>query len=153
MPAAKYDFTSSGCQGPPLEMGATFSNQLVWQKFDPALTAAAQAIADFAAASRGMIADPVERIFTPVDITGYTVKMQVRQKIGSPVILEISTANGRVTLIPLSGIINLQVAASDTASLPPGLYRYDLDLTDTNGFVTKFIEGSFEIRGSITVNG
>jgi len=136
MPAAKYDFTSSGCQGSALDVGATFSNQIIWQKEDPAASLLAG-----------------DCVFVSVDMTGYSVKMQVRQKIGSPVILELSTLNGRVTLVPLLGTMNLVVAAIDTITLPPGIYRYDLDLTDLNGFVTKFIEGSFEIRGSITVNG
>jgi hypothetical protein len=128
MPAAQYNFATGGCQGGPLEVGATFSNQLIWQAETP----------------------PGSEIYVPVDITGYTAKMQVKKKVGAPLVLELSTANQRITLDPTNGILNLVVSAADTALLVPGLYRYDLDLTDQAGFVTRFIQGAFEIVGTIT---
>lgn len=132
MSAARYDFTSSeGCEGAgtPIEIGATFSYQLIWQKEQPADSG----------------------IFLPVDLTGYTAKMQIRKSPGAPVILEISSTNGRLTFDRPNGLINLVVPASVTAALPAGIYKYDLDLTDQNGFVTRFIYGNFEIIGTITV--
>lgn len=128
MSAAKYDFMNSGCNGSPLEVGATFSYQLIWQTENP----------------------PDSGIFLPNDLTGYSAKMQIRKNATSPVILELSTANTRIVLDPLNGIINLLVPAMSTVGLVAGVYKYDLDLTDLNGFVTRFIEGNFEIVGAIT---
>ena len=150
MPAAQYDFANGSCDGNPLEVGATFSNQLIWQKEDTVATALAQSVADAAALLKGYVADKVCPIYAPVDITGYTAKMQVRKKPGAPLVLEMSTQNGRITFTPLTGIINIVVQAADTALLVPGLYRYDLDLTDQAGFVTRFIQGAFEIVETIT---
>ncbi len=150
MPAAQYDFANGSCDGNPLEVGATFSNQLIWQKEDLVATASAQAIVDSVALSQGYIADRVCPIYSPVNITGYAAKMQVRKKPGSPLVLEMSTLNNRITLDPLNGILNIVVQAADTAILVPGLYRYDLDLTDQAGFVTRFIQGAFEIVETIT---
>ena len=128
MAAAKYDFVSNGCDGTPLEVGATFSYQLIWE-----------------------IETPVDsNIYAPVDLTGYTGKMQVRMSAGSPVILELSTTNGRITFDALNGIINLVVPASVTAPIVANVYRYDLDLIDGNGFVTRFIQGLFEVVAGIT---
>lgn len=130
MAAARYDFiNAANCSGSPLEVGATFSYQLVWQKEQPADS----------------------QIFVPVDLTGYSAKMQVRKAPGSPVILELSNTNTFITFDALNGVINLLVPASITANLAAGIYKYDLDLTDAGGFVTRFIYGNFEIVGTITV--
>ena len=129
MSATRFDFVRKECGGSPCEQGATFSYQLVWQKEYPVDS----------------------DIFVPVDITGYSAKMQVRKDIGSPVAIELSTANSRITLDGPNGVINLLIAANDTAVLVPGVYKYDFDLTDTNGFVTRFIAGLFEIVGAITI--
>jgi hypothetical protein len=129
MAAAKYDFTTDSCDGSPLEAGATFSFQLIWEKEDQL--------------NQGT--------YLPVDLTGYEAKMQVRKAPGSPVILELSTANTRITLGGTQGLINLVVPANATLTLPVGKYKYDLDLTDANGFVTRFVQGNFEIVATITV--
>lgn len=126
--AAYYDFTSNGCQGTPLEVGATFSQQLVWSAETPTGSG----------------------VFLPVNITGYSAKMQIRKSPGAPLILEVSTVNGYITLTPLLGILNIVVPATVTASLASGLYKYDLDITDSAGFVTRFIQGAFEIVATIT---
>jgi hypothetical protein len=59
---------------------------------------------------------------TPVDLTGYTAKMQIRSKPESKaVILELSTdvGNGRITLnySGNNGAIRLFISAADTANL------------------------------------
>jgi len=129
MSAAKYDFVSNDYDGTPLEANATFSFQLGWETETP----------------------PGSGIYIPVSLTGYQAKMQVRKTPGSPVILELSTLNTYITLDQTNGLINLVVPASVTSSLVPGLYKYDLDLTDSNGFVSRFVEGLFEIVAGITV--
>jgi hypothetical protein len=55
---------------------------------------------------------------SPVDLSGYTAKMQVRSKPESKaVILELSTSNGRIVLNETTGSIRLFVAATDTENL------------------------------------
>lgn len=129
MPAEKYDFIRTGCGGTPCEQGATFSHQLVWQKESPLDSG----------------------IFVPVNMTGYTAKMQVRKKSSDPVIIELSTSNSRIVITPLLGQIDLLIPATNTNTMPAGIFAYDLELTDTNDFVTRFIEGKFEVVGQITV--
>lgn len=129
MPAEKYDFVKTSCGGAPCEQGATFSRQLVWQKESPQGSG----------------------IFIPVDMTGYTAKMQVRKKSSDPLIIELSTLNSRIIITPLLGQIDLLISATNTNTMPSGIYAYDLELTDLNGFVTRFIEGQFEVVGQITL--
>lgn len=127
MSAQCFDFTRATCT--PCEVGADFYKQLTWQKEDPL--------------------NPGQ--YLPVDITGYIVKMQVRENVeATTVVLEISTANTYVALDGPHGVITLHVPAAITSTLVAGVYRYDMDLTDTSGFVTRFIQGFFEISGAIT---
>lgn len=87
----------------------------------------------------------------PVDLTGCTVKMQVRPAPGSStLILTISTLAGNVTIDGPRGAIAINVPASVTATLVPGLYVYDMDLTESGGGISRLIEGKFEITPEVT---
>ena len=85
---------------------------------------------------------------TPVNLTNYTAKMQVRSVPGSTLILELSTTNGRIVLGGAAGTITCTVAAADM-NMTADLYQYDLELTNGT-VVTRLIQGSFEVRDEIT---
>lgn len=87
---------------------------------------------------------------TPITLTGYTAKMQVRLIPGTTVIIELSTVNGRIVLGGIAGTITLTIAATDSAALPPGEYRYDLEMTTGGGVVTRLLEGQFTVKAEIT---
>lgn len=131
MAAQQFDFVSNPSGGGnPCEQGATFSQQVQWAVETP----------------------PGSCIQVPVNLTGYTAKMQVRRLHKTdPIIIELSTVNGRITLDAPNGNVNLLISASDTALLISGIYKYDLELTDASGFVTRLIQGDFEIVEQITV--
>lgn len=106
-----------------IEQGATFSKRLVWR-------------------------DKNKR---PVPLTGYTAKMQVRPSATSAtVILELSTANGRITF-PGAGVIQLDVAANDTDAITSGVY--DLKLYAPSGQEIRFIEGKLTVTPGVTKDG
>jgi hypothetical protein len=126
--AQKFDFSRGECGTSVCEQGATFSYELIWEKEYPI--------------------DSGE--YVVVDITNYTAKMQVRKDAGKPLIVELSTTNGRIIIDGPNGKISLLIPASITETLPPGIYKYDLELINNTGFVTRFIEGIFEIVGQIT---
>jgi hypothetical protein len=130
MPAQQFDFVSNSSNGGnPCEQGATFSQVIQWTKETT----------------------PGSCVQAPVDLTDYTAKMQVRKKVGSPLLVELSTANGRIAIEALTGTISLSITAADTNLFTPGLYQYDLELTNSAGFVIRFIAGSFEVMGQITL--
>lgn len=87
----------------------------------------------------------------PIDLTGYTAKMQVRSVVGDSVILlEFSTTNGKINLSGSDGIVKVFISPTDTTvglGDPPwsrGLY--DLFLTKTSdGTVTRLVKGLFFI--------
>jgi hypothetical protein len=98
---------------------------------------------------------------TPVNLTGYTAKLQVRSTHNSKaVILELSTTtgggNGRITLGTggdfATGAINLFISATDTAQLSVCDNTkpvYDLEMKD--GFtVSRILQGNVIIVPEVT---
>lgn len=85
----------------------------------------------------------------PVNLTGYTAKMQVRPATdSSTVLVELSTANGRITLGGALGTIVLNAPAT-VMNFAGGVYVYDLELT-SGANVTRIIMGSFTNRAEVT---
>lgn len=91
---------------------------------------------------------------SPVNLTGFSAKMQVRPSAGSPIlILELSTADGRITLGGTNGTVTLEVDAVTMAAVPAGGYKYDLYLLsgDATPVETRLIEGSFKVKAEVTI--
>jgi len=86
----------------------------------------------------------------PVDLTGYSTKMQVRQFTDSSVLVELSTANGRAVISAGLGQIALTLTATETAALAANTYQYDLNLTSPSGYVYKILQGAFVVNDSVT---
>lgn len=110
-----------------LEQGATFDYTLTW----------------------------VDQQNTPVNLTGYTARMQFRP--GTPdnptVALELtSPVSGGVgiTLGGAAGTIRLQATAALTAALTAVPHSYDLELTDGAGVVTRLIRGIANVTREVT---
>lgn len=88
---------------------------------------------------------------TPVNLTGYSARMQVRQSVASPdVLLELSTANNKIQITPLTGTITLVFDATTTAGITWKRGKYDLELTSSSGAVTRLIEGQITVSQEIT---
>ncbi len=88
---------------------------------------------------------------TPYNITGYTARMQVRETTAAAgVVLELTTANGRIALGGVAGTVTLTVSATTTAAVAAGRYVYDLELVSSAGVVTRLIEGNFIHRAEVT---
>ncbi len=51
---------------------------------------------------------------------------------------------------PTLGSVKISLIASQTINLNPGKYFYDLLLTDTQGTVTRVVEGTILVKRSIT---
>jgi hypothetical protein len=83
----------------------------------------------------------------PVDLTGYSADMQVRD-VSNNLIVELSTANTKITLTPTQGIVNLLLTATQTSALAVGNYTYGLNLTDSAGNVYQILTGNFIISAS-----
>ena len=98
---------------------------------------------------------------TPVDLTGYTARMQVREAPASAVFVEFNsalTANGFILLSGsaedredgANGNVRIYMTAANTALLPRFAGRYDLELDDGTGYVVRLLEGQFRVEPEIT---
>lgn len=88
---------------------------------------------------------------SPVNLAGYTAKMQIRSKPESKaLILELSTTNGRIVLNETTGSIRLLISATITATLSVcDKAVYDLFLY--NGDVkTPVLTGNVIIAETVT---
>lgn len=86
----------------------------------------------------------------PVDLTGYTARMQLRTSVdATEASLELTTENGRISLVPNIGEIHLVVDAETMAAMTAGTYRYDLEMVQ-GAEVRKILKGKFKIVAEIT---
>lgn len=87
-----------------------------------------------------------------VDLTGYTAKMQVRKKASatSEVLLEASSANGRVTITALEGRVAIKIPDEITAALDFSEAVWDLELTSPAGDVKRLVQGTVTLDKEVT---
>lgn len=107
-----------------IEQGATFQLNLVWK----------------------------DGAGTPINLTGYTARMQVRRKYTSETaLLSFTTENGAITLGGALGTIAVQGLATLTDDLPaPAGCVYDLEVISGGGIVTRLVQGGAYISPEVT---
>lgn len=86
----------------------------------------------------------------PVNLTGFTARMQARPSVTSSTLLvELTTANGLITLDAPNGQITLTIPAATTVDFKAGNYVYDLE-TVNGATVERVLQGAFVVRGEVT---
>lgn len=107
-----------------IEQGATFDTTLTWKD------------------SAG----------TPINLTGYSARAQVRSMHTSATpIVDMTVGNGRLTLGGAAGTIRILLSDADTAALPaPFDGVWDLELESGAGVTTRLLEGSATVSPEVT---
>lgn len=86
-----------------------------------------------------------------LDLTGYTARMHVRAELAAPdVLLELTSANGRIVITPTQGRVDLTVSAVDTAALEFERAVYDLEIESAGGEVTRVLAGMVNLSRQVT---
>jgi hypothetical protein len=86
----------------------------------------------------------------PVSLVGWTGRMQVRSRVPSATtVLDLTTANGGVTLGGAAGTVTVSVSAADMADVDAGVYTYDIELVN-GSTVERLVMGTFTVRGEVT---
>ena len=80
------------------------------------------------------------------DLTGLTSTTKMRKHPGSSSATDFSTQIINAT----GGRIRVGLTTSQTSSLKPGRFMYDVLITDTSGEVTRVLEGSVLVREGVT---
>ncbi len=94
-------------------------------------------------------------VTTPVDLTGYSARMQVRETQSSTATILSLTSGSGITLGGTAGTILLEADATTTAGIatsqtPQNQFVYDLELVSGAGYVTRLVEGNFLIDPEVT---
>lgn len=79
----------------------------------------------------------------PVDLTGYTARMQIRESLDSATALHSMTTDpsGGIVLGATNGSITLSIPATVTAGFDFDTAVYDLELVSSTGVVTEVVSG------------
>lgn len=85
----------------------------------------------------------------PVDLTGATARMQVRDKPGGTLLLELSTPNGGLAITG-PGTIERTLSATESAGITWLGGVYDLEVTYADGTVHRYFEGPVTVSLEVT---
>ena len=87
----------------------------------------------------------------PVDISNYTGRMHIREKVTDNDIIESQTTeNGRITIDGTAGTIQILIPPLDMEEILPGIYVYDVEIESPEGEVTRIVHGTFTVRAEVT---
>ena len=107
-----------------IDQGATFEKVITWKAGEPA---------------------------TPVNLTGCTARMHVREGIDSPTtLLELTTENGGIALGGALGTITLRLSATATTALSWLTGVYDLEIVYADGRVRRLLAGAVNVSREVT---
>ena len=88
---------------------------------------------------------------TPVDVSGYSGRLQVRETHdATDYIVYLTDLNGGINFGASAGTINIFISAEDTASFITGDHVYDLEVISGNTTVTRLVEGRFNVTPEVT---
>lgn len=82
---------------------------------------------------------------TPVDLTGYTARMDIKDKVGGVVLHSLSPIIDVAT-----HTITLTISATDTAAFDWAKGVYDLELVSASGVVTALLAGKVTVSKEVT---
>ncbi|WP_213662861.1 hypothetical protein [Stutzerimonas stutzeri] len=85
----------------------------------------------------------------PVDLTGAEVRMQIRDRIGGVLLLELSTENGALAITGL-GTISRYLSDAQTTALAAADAVYDIEVKYPDGTVQRYIKGSVIVDPEVT---
>jgi len=86
----------------------------------------------------------------PINLTGYTAAMQVRQQYSSDTAeLTLTSPSGGIVITGATGIVTITMTATQTAALEEGYYVYDVELT-SGSFKDRLIQGQLTVAPEVT---
>lgn len=92
--------------------------------------------------------------YTPANLTGYTARMSLKDKVGGTERFRFDTsgapANGVITLDNTAKTILLSATDAQTAALTARRYVYDLEMVSDTGVVTAISTGTVTVSTEVT---
>jgi hypothetical protein len=89
---------------------------------------------------------------TPIDLTGASAKLQVRDtQGGSKLAFTLTSPAGGITINGPDGTLNVKITPTQTNKLFYPKSAYDIMVIDTNGNKIKLLEGFMTLSRSVTI--
>ena len=82
---------------------------------------------------------------TPTNVTGYSVKLQIRSQIDNSIILGLTVGSGITLTTPSAGLVTYQITGTQTAAIPAGTYNYGIKATSSGGINYDWVDGTLTI--------
>lgn len=112
-----------------IEQGATYRETWTWTTGD------------------GSVGNPV----TPIDLSGCTARCQFRTEVNAlPILLELTTENGRIILGGTDGTVEITIPADVTEAMTWSEARHDLEIVHPSTTVRRLMEGSVVVSPNVT---
>ena len=91
-----------------------------------------------------------DSVGVPINLTGYSAEMQVREEVGGRVLATASTSNGSIVLSS-GGQVVITLAAAQTSLIGAIVGVYDLFLKSPAGNpIRKLVYGNVTVKQSVT---
>ena len=103
--------------------------------------------ADFVLAAEWQDSD-----LNPIDITGFSIRMQARVHVAAPgTFLDMNTGNGQIVITDAAaGKFELRLTNVETAAMGLLSGVYDLEIVSPSGTVDRVLEGSIAVSPEVT---
>lgn len=95
------------------------------------------------------------QFLTPVDMTGFSARMKIKNKVGGTVLASTDAGDTPVDIIDITistvtKTITLLISATDTAALAWSKGVYDLEMVSAGGIVTTLLAGKISVATEVT---
>lgn len=86
----------------------------------------------------------------PQDLTGYTARMAIKDRVGGNVLLSLDTTNARIVIDPAEDTIELVIDSATTQEIDWAKGVYDLEMVSADGRVETLMRGTVRVTKEIT---
>lgn len=87
---------------------------------------------------------------TPVDLTGVTARLMIKDKVGGTTLVTLTTENNGIVIDDTAMTIRLVIAATATALYTWKKGVYDLEMISPDGTVTLLLSGNVAVEKEVT---
>ena len=90
--------------------------------------------------------------YTPIDLTGYTARMKIKDRVGGTVLISLATGGSGIVVDNSAKTITITIAASVTelATWTEGVYDLEMVSSDVVPVVTELLAGTVTVSDEVT---
>jgi hypothetical protein len=88
---------------------------------------------------------------SPVDLTGFTANMEIKDRIGGTMLAMLSTVTGEIVLDNTNKVITITLTAAKTVAYTWTKGVYDLELVSATGVVTTLLYGAVTVYQEVSI--